>query len=134
MTIPVANGGCLCASVRYRVLGEPLAQSFCYCKSCRLASGAPSVAWIVVRRVDFEWVKAEPARYRSSPAVVRTFCGKCGTPMTYQHDDGPDTIDVTTATLDHPEAFPPSREVWLEHKLPWEPSGANLERFQQGRT
>ena len=51
---------------------------------------------------------------------MRSFCGSCGTPLTYQHDDSPDTIDVTTATLDHPERFPPTREIWLEHRLAWE--------------
>jgi hypothetical protein len=64
--------------------------------------------------------------------VVRTFCRKCGTPLTYQHDESPDTIDITAATLDRPEAFPPTREVWLEHRLPWVPLNANLEHFPRG--
>jgi hypothetical protein len=39
------QGGCLCNSIGYRLTGVPLAQSLCHCRSCRLASGAPSVAW-----------------------------------------------------------------------------------------
>jgi hypothetical protein len=114
------EGGCLCSAVRYRIAGTPLARSRCHCRSCRLASGAPSVAWVVVRRSDFAYARGEPSSFRSSPPVVRSFCGSCGTPLTYQHDDSPDTIDVTTATLDHPERFPPTREIWLEHRLAWE--------------
>ena len=73
-----------------------------------------------------------PMRFRSSPAVVRTFCGTCGTPLTYQHDTSPDTIDVTAATLDAPEDFPPTREVWLAHRLAWEPLDEKLRHFQKG--
>jgi hypothetical protein len=128
------QGGCLCGAIRYRIAGLPVAQGRCHCRSCRLAAGAPSVAWIVMRRGDFTFVAGEPVRFRSSSSVVRTFCGKCGTPLTYQNDDSPETIDVTTATLDLPEAFPPIREVWLEHKLAWEPVNENLQHFRRSST
>jgi hypothetical protein len=131
MTSGEAQGGCLCGSIRYRITGVPLAQSRCHCRSCRLAAGAPSVAWIVVNRNDFAFVTGSPVQFRSSPSVVRGFCGRCGTPLTYQHDENPDTIELTTATLDIPEAFPPTREVWLEHKLAWEPRDENLEHFRR---
>jgi hypothetical protein len=126
------QGGCLCGSIRYRIAATPIARALCHCRSCRLAAGAPSVAWIVVKRDDFAFTVGDPVRFRSSPSVVRTFCGKCGTPLTYQHDDSPSTIDVTTATLDAPEDFPPTREIWLEHRLAWEPLDENLEHFQRG--
>jgi hypothetical protein len=125
------QGGCLCKSIRYRLAGPPLAQSLCHCRSCRLAAGAPSVAWIVVKRRDFDFIAGVPARFRSSPSVVRTFCGKCGTSLTYEHDESPDTIDVTTATLDAPETFPPTREIWLEHRLAWVPLDEHLPHFQR---
>lgn len=126
------QGGCLCASIRYRIAGMPLAQSRCHCRSCRLAAGAPSVAWIVVRRSDFIVTAGNPMKFRSSPAVIRTFCGTCGTPLTYQHEASPDTIDVTTATLDAPDNFAPTREVWLAHRLAWEPVDERLRHFPNG--
>src|SRR4030095_1398090 len=114
------EGGCLCSAIRYRVLGTPVAQSLCHCRSCRLASVAPSVAWIVVRRSDFEVASGTPHSFRSSPHVVRTFCGTCGTSLTYQHDESPDTIDIAVATLDQPDRYAPTREIWIEHKIAWE--------------
>lgn len=128
------QGGCLCKSIRYRFAGAPLARSLCHCRSCRLAAGAPAVAWVVVRRGDFAFIAGEPERFRSSPPVVRTFCGKCGSPLTYQHEDSPDTIDVTTSTLDTPDAHPPTREIWLEHKIAWQPQDANLQHFPRDST
>ena len=125
------RGSCLCRSIRYRITGTPIAQSSCHCRSCRLAAGAPSVAWITVKRDDFALIAGDAARFRSSPSVVRTFCAKCGTPLTYQHDHDPRTIDVTTATLDQPDAFPPTREIWLEDKLAWEPLNEQLPHFRR---
>jgi len=55
-----------------------------------------------------------------APGVTRTFCGKCGTPLTYQRDAERGTIDVTTVTLDAANDFAPTKEIWVEHKLVWE--------------
>jgi len=114
-----AQGGCLCGAIRYRITGQPLATSICHCRSCRRASGAPAVAWVVTRRDDFVVEQGTPVAFRSSPPVERTFCGRCGTPLTYQHDDSPESLDVQTATLDAPDGFPPACEIWLEHKVAW---------------
>jgi hypothetical protein len=112
-------GGCLCGAVRYTATAAPSATSLCHCRSCRLASGAPSVAWVVfaVQDVAFE---GERTAYASSPGVTRTFCGRCGTSLTWQRDDRADTIDLQTATLDDPDAFPPAKEIWVGEKIAWE--------------
>src|SRR6266702_3898762 len=101
------EGGCLCGAVRYRATGKPIAQSLCHCRTCRLASGAPSVAWVVFPSSGFAIIAGEPATFHSSPGVVRTFCATCGTPLTYQRTSETQTIDVTTVTLDAPDDFPP---------------------------
>lgn len=130
MSIRNAEGGCLCGSIRYRVSGNCVSKSLCHCRSCRLASGAPSVAWTVFRVSDFAFVAGQPARFHSSPPVTRTFCGRCGTPLTYQRDCWPDTIDVTTVTLDHADEFAPTKEIWVAEKLPWETLNDDLPHFR----
>jgi hypothetical protein len=129
MAIRIDEGGCLCGAIRYRISGEAKVNDVCHCRSCRLAAGAPSVAWTVVRASDFAFVAGEPASYTSSPGVVRTFCGICGTSLTYRDDSRPDSVDITTATLDSPERFVPTFEIWMEHKIPWAPSNAALRRY-----
>ncbi len=114
------EGGCLCGAIRYRVTGEPVATSLCHCKTCRRASGAPTVAWAVFRSSDFAFANGAPTCFHSSPGIARTFCGKCGTPLTYQRESGTGTIDITTATLDHPDRFAPACEIWIAHKISWE--------------
>jgi len=121
-----AEGGCLCGAVRYRVKGAPQSSSLCHCRSCRLACGAPAVAWVAYRADHVDLLHGEPASMHSSPKVVRSFCPRCGTPLTYRHADEPGVIELTTATLDHPERFPPTREIWLEHRIGWQGVDAKL--------
>ncbi|HEU4731368.1 MAG TPA: GFA family protein [Kofleriaceae bacterium] len=118
MPIP-ARGGCLCGQIRYVVTREPLVTSLCHCRSCRLATGAPSAAWVILPLDGLTIEQGTPVSFRSSPHVERTFCGRCGTSLTYRRDDRPDSIDIHTATLDEPDAFPPVREIWLEEKIAW---------------
>ena len=124
-----AHGGCLCGDIRYRITGEPLVTSFCHCRSCRLASGGPAVAWVILRCEDLVIERGTPVMFRSSPGVERTFCGRCGTSLTYRRADRPESIDIHTATLDHPDAFPPTREIWLEEKLAWMVSNPSFTQY-----
>src|SRR4029453_19232556 len=114
-----ADGGCLCGAIRYRVAGHPVSSSLCHCRSCRLSSGAPALAGVVFRSGDVTLLHGRPATHRSSPADVRGFCARCGTPLSYRHSDNPDYVELTTATLDHPELYPPACEIWLEHHIGW---------------
>jgi hypothetical protein len=119
MSAPAAEGGCLCGAVRYRATGPATHPTLCHCESCRRACGAPVVAWVTFPAHAFAFVRGAPVRRRSSPPVVRSFCGACGTPLTYQHDDFPDAVDVTTASLDDPAAFPPADHTHAAGRLPW---------------
>ena len=113
------TGGCLCGAFRYEIDGAPLSSSVCHCRSCRLGSGAPTVGWLVVERARFRVAAGALQTIRSSPPVERAFCPRCGTPITYVHDDNPGFVELTTATLDRPDAFPPTHEIWLSEKIAW---------------
>jgi hypothetical protein len=115
------TGGCYCGKVRFGVSGANLRQSNCHCANCRRAAGAQSVAWITVKRSEFAFEKGEPKRYKTDTGAYRTFCDSCGTSLTYQNDENPDEIDITTGSLDDPERFPPNRDVYPEEKLSWVP-------------
>jgi hypothetical protein len=113
------EGGCRCGRVRYRLDPAGATASICHCTSCRRAAGAQSVAWLTVPAATFAWTNGAPASYVSSPGVVRTHCAACGTSLTFRGE--PDSIDVTAGSLDDPEAVVPAAEIWLSHRLAWEP-------------
>ncbi len=113
------TGGCACGAVRYRIAGAPLVSVTCQCGSCRRAAAAPIVAWIHVEESDFAITAGAPVAHASSPDVTRTFCGRCGTPLTYRKVGYAAKLDVTTCSLDAPDAFPPIVHVWTSHALGW---------------
>ena len=129
MSLFPVEGGCQCGFVRYRIVEEPLATGICHCRSCQRSAGAESVAWAVNQDAAFELTAGEPSAFASSPGVERTFCPQCGTSLTYRN--GPESIDVTLASLDDPEALPPTREVWCEDRVSWNALSAELEHYQQ---
>jgi hypothetical protein len=124
-----ATGGCLCGAIRYRVTGPPRATTLCHCESCRRATGGPSLAWTVFDRDRVEIVRGALAVHASSPGVERGFCGYCGTSLTYRRADHPGELDVTTASLDDPQAFPPTKEIWVEERLSWIAPNPALTQF-----
>jgi hypothetical protein len=128
-----ADGGCICGEVRYRVHGRPTNTMVCHCRSCRRVAAAPVVAWVTFPHAQFDWMQGEPSQFSSSEPVRRTFCAACGTPLTYQHRDSPDSIDVTTCSLDDPELFPPTHHSWLDHDLSWVRFGDGLPTFPEWR-
>ena len=67
------------------------------------------MAWITVKLSEFAWEKGEPKRYQTDTGAYRTFCDSCGTSLTYENDDRPNEIDITTGSLDDPEHFPPTK-------------------------
>ena len=69
----------------------------------------------------------------SSGKATRSFCPHCGTQLTFREDDYPDEIDVTTCSLDHPEAVPPRDHTHASAKLPWIALSDGLPRHPQAR-
>jgi hypothetical protein len=121
MTQPLITGGCYCGAVRFQATQAPIYQANCHCSNCRRAVGAQSVAWITVKRASFHFAKGSPKRYHTDTGAWRTFCDVCGSSLTYERDTRPDEIDITTGSLDHPESFAPTKDVFADERLSWVP-------------
>jgi hypothetical protein len=113
------SGGCYCGAIRYRASAAPISSLICHCQTCREVSSAPLVAWITFMQRDFELMADAPAILHSSANVVRTYCAKCGTPISYKSDQFPEEIDITTCSLDDPAAYPPTHHSWVSEALSW---------------
>jgi len=120
------EGGCLCGAIRYRVTGEPIARTLCHCRSCRRATGGVNVAWAVFPAEDVALTRGEISEYSSSPGIYWGSCGTCGSLVAYRRDSRPEHRDITTATLDDPDAFPPTVEIWTGEKIGWEALNPDL--------
>lgn len=126
------EGGCFCGAVRYRARGIPWAQTICHCADCRRAVGAPLVPWATFRSADFAFTEGRPEEFRYG-GRVRAFCGRCGTPLTFQVDEWPDELDVTICSLDEPQRVAPRDHTWVSDRLSWIHLSDGRPAFATGR-
>ena len=131
MKAPI-EGGCLCGGVRYRLHNEPAQLSDCHCSDCRRASAAPFVTWGTIRRKDIEILSGELRKVIYADRL-RSFAACCGTPLFFQDDAVSESIDVTIASLDHPEGFSPAVAIWTEDRLPWAVLDPAYRTYPRGR-
>ena len=112
-------GGCRCGAIRFLISGEPNRVVVCHCEDCRRSVGAQSVAWLILSKANYTISSGSPVAHASSPEVERTFCGSCGTSLTYSHSNSPERIDVTVASLDDPGRFPPTKTSFESERIRW---------------
>ena len=128
----IITGGCLCGSVRYEATDEPYDITHCHCLDCRRSSGAPFVTWASFRRSSFSFTGGKP-RELSWAGRLRSFCPRCGTPLTFIAAPVAEEIDVTVCSFDQPGVVTPADHTWVEDRLPWIRLGDNLPAYGQKR-
>lgn len=114
MTAP-ATGGCQCGAVRFAVHGGLGRASLCHCRMCQKAFGA--FFGPLVGAPGLRWTRRTPKYFASSNVARRGFCGECGTPLTFETDDGPPELAI--GAFDNPAAVPPTIQHALDARLPW---------------
>ena len=114
------TGGCMCGAVRYETTGESFGVNHCHCQSCRKHNGAAVVtlAGFKADQVTFSGDKRKI--YESSPGVGRAFCGKCGTPLTWEGDGDDDWGRSSNST----SALSTNRTPWCRPPMPSIPSAS----------
>ena len=112
-------GGCHCGAVRYAIDAPLDDVAHCHCSICRKTSGGIVTTWATVPHDSFSWVRGEAAVYPSSGHSERFFCARCGALLALWTTRSKHTIDVTIATLDHPELCRATRHIWQRSRLPW---------------
>lgn len=91
------------------------------------------MAWFSVERSTYRVTQGTPARYQSSPQVTRSFCGQCGTQLTYQNNELEGDLDVTICSLDDPGALAPADHTFTDYRLDWDRADDGLPHYRQLR-
>ena len=112
------TGGCQCGAVRYALHATLEGIHLCHCRMCQKAVGGPFAALARVRLRDLSWTRGTPATFASSSVATRSFCARCGTPLTYRYLAG-EWINVTIGSLDRPADAVPVAHYGIESRLPW---------------
>ncbi|MEE2980143.1 MAG: GFA family protein [Pseudomonadota bacterium] len=116
-----ANGHCHCGAERFLVAAAPMLTEFCHCESCRRSVGTQLMTWAGFARDAVTITQGEPVAYESSPGVIHTFCGICGTSLTLGDERFASEIYVATAAFDDPgttEAIALEVHIWRSERLP----------------
>lgn len=113
------SGHCLCGDVRYRTSGLVRSAGHCHCESCRRATSSPVTTFFTVSRHGTELTGEGLRVYASSPGVRRGFCGKCGSPMSFETDRRPDDIDLYVASLDNGLSVPIQEHWHWGERVDW---------------
>jgi hypothetical protein len=121
----VRTGGCLCGSVRYRVVGEPLHVGRCHCADCRKESGSAFTVYGQWPQSAFQ-ISGNPATYDG-----RSFCPRCGSRLGCF--DG-DVVEIRIGSLDEaPFHLQPEAEIWIKRREPWLPPVDGASQHDENR-
>ncbi len=115
--VVVLTGGCLCGAVRFACHASASLVSYCHCRMCQKATGAPFSVMANFAKAAVRW-DGEPTRRRSSPLAVRGFCGDCGTPLCFEYDDS-EHVSLAVGAFDEPSRLRPSQHGGIESRLAW---------------
>ncbi len=118
------TGGCLCGKLRVTAQGKPLRVGICHCLDCRKHHGALFHASAIFDRGAVT-VTGEAGQFRG-----RHFCPACGSPVFSVTGE---EIEVHLGTLDAPDQFRPSYELWTIRREGWLPEFAGMQHFAGDR-
>lgn len=110
------TGGCLCGAVRFEARLDKPEGYYCHCRMCQLAFGNTRAAFVNLRKDQVAWTADAPTRYASSKIALRGFCGRCGTPLSFEYLAS-DRMDLSVGSFDHPEQLRPVAHFAVESRI-----------------
>jgi len=120
------RGRCFCQAVSFEITLPVQWCVTCHCESCRRQCSAPMTAYLGMPEDKWKWTGQAAKVYHSSPGVERTFCGNCGTPLSFRSEKMSGLMFFYVAAMEDPERFEPDRHVAYEEKLSWLHIGDDL--------
>lgn len=134
-TKETTSGGCACGAIRYEFSGEPAAAINCHCRDCQHASGSGFGAHLIVWEKTFRYLAGEPTYYTktadSGETMKRAFCAACGSPLGILEPHRPKLVFLSGASLDDPEMYKPSMNIYTDSSHSWDILDPELPRSPQ---
>ncbi len=119
------TGGCLCGRVRITATGEPYRVGICHCQDCRKHHGALFHASAIFPETAVT-ITGTTNSYQG-----RRFCPHCGSPVFSRSGD---EIEIHLGTLDAPDQFRPTYELWTIRRENWLPPFPGTRLYERDRT
>jgi hypothetical protein len=122
--MPKITGGCLCGSVRYESEAEPALVAACHCPTCQKNTGSVFSVNVAVPTDAVTITGETHATYEdrsgtSGNPFYRTFCSRCGSPISGSGQAYAGLTFIKAGTLDDPSWVKPGVHMWCSAKQPW---------------
>lgn len=118
------KGGCVCGSVRIVATGRPYRVGLCHCMDCRKHHGALFHASAIFPEAAVR-VLGETRHYEE-----RHFCPRCGSSVFARSGD---EVEVNLGSLDAPDQFKPTYELWTVRREAWLPPFPLAHHYERNR-
>ena len=123
------RGRCLCGAVTIEI-GHPARWAWHdHSKTSRQAHGAAYATYVGSWRSRFRFVAgAEDVTRYADPdgRWTRTFCARCGTPLTYERARAPQMVNIPRALFEAGTGREPLYHIAIEERPDWAYGGAAL--------
>ena len=118
------SGGCLCGDVRIVASGQPYRVGVCHCLDCRKHHGALFHASAIFSQ-NAVTISGETRDYEG-----RHFCPRCGSSVFARSGD---ETEINLGSLDEPDQFRPSYELFIGSRESWLPPLPLKKRYLRDR-
>jgi len=118
----LANGSCLCGTVRFEVEGDFSAFYLCHCVHCRKDTGSAHAANLFAGPASLRWLSGTDAvRQFQLPQTrhARAFCGECGSALPLEQAEGAGVL-VPAGSLDSTLALRPTAHIFCASRASWD--------------
>lgn len=125
----VAAGRCLCGAVELEIDVPAFWAWHDHSASSRRAHGAAYATYIGCWRKHVRIAKGEKiiARFEDKETgSVRSFCGRCGTPLLYQRKRSPHMVNIPRALFDTRTGREPRYHLGIQELQDWTWTGEKL--------
>ena len=113
------TGSCNCGDIRYEVDGEPKNVVNCHCGLCRRMNGAAFSTYVVVLETDFRLLQGELTAWNVTRNAVKSFCGRCGTPIHNRNPKYQGLRMLHLGSLDESSQLSPQINIYCENEVDW---------------
>ena len=122
-----ATGRCLCGAVEIEIAVPARWAWHDHTAASRRAHGAAYATYVGCYKSRCRIVRGEEhIRRFEAPRALRCFCGRCGTPVSYERAHAPTMINIPRALFDTRTGREPRYHVGIEELQDWTWAGDRL--------
>lgn len=121
---------CACGEVVFECSSTPLFVAHCHCQSCRAVTGSAFATFAGFGANEVSLSQGAPVFRESSPGVQRSFCGTCGTPMSYESEKFQGQIHFYLGCLSDSSSLMPQGHIHYSERVGWIDFNDDLPKFE----